>query len=143
MLLIWVRDSLYFQMYLAPSSITKSCTWDFRKKSSDCAVGIYCHQFSKQFYFSEITICGHTLSVIMNNLIKIVSLSFVFTPGKELPFKKEMILSILKFMCKSTRRRVKFFQICPFWHMSTSVSPRQIIWLIWPNSFCHISEHFQ
>lgn len=47
--------------------------------------------------------------VIMNNLIKIVFLLFVFILGKELLFKKEMILSMLKFMCKSIRRCVKFF----------------------------------
>lgn len=85
------------------------------EKSPDCAVGIYCHQFSELFYFSEIAICGHTLSVIMKNLIKIVSLSFVSTPKKERYRKrKKMILSILQFMCNSTRRRVKFIQICPF-----------------------------
>lgn len=52
--------------------------------------------------------------VIMNNLIEIVFLLFVFVLKIELLFKKEMILSILKFMCKSIRRCVKFMKICFF-----------------------------
>lgn len=46
--------------------------------------------------------------VIMNNLIKFIFLLYVFVLMKGLLFKKEMILSILKFMCKSVKRCVKF-----------------------------------